>query len=318
MDCDRLTVVTALCNPLGWQTRARHYRAFRDHVLAGGARLVVVEAQMGARPHEFAGDERVTHIAVRHRTLVWNKESLLNLGIARAAKTECIAWLDADIEFRRKDWVMATVDALQRYPVVQPFSDAINLGPQGEPLCVKGSHVRPSFARTWRETGGIDKWQRGNDEPWLRPHPGYAWAARRDTLDAMGLLLDQCADADLLMAMAMVGKVDAALAGRPLTPAHAAALRPWLDRAAATVRGHLGFVPGTVEHAWHGEAADRQHASRADMLVAHDFDPRTDLRTNIDGVIELAGNKPALERAFEAFFAARCEDRNVRSTAPEI
>jgi hypothetical protein len=309
-----ITVVTAVSNPLGWQTRARHYRAFRDNVLAAGARLIVVEAKLGSRPWEFAGDERVTHIAVRHKTLLWHKENLLNLGIMRAL-TDAIGWFDADTEHRRKDIVPAIEDALQQYPVVQTFSDAINLGPQGEPLCIKGSHVRPSFAKVWVSSGSTAKWRRADDEPLMKPHPGYAWAARRSTLDEIGLLLDKCVagSADLTMALAMVGRVDEALNRRPMTPAHRDSLRPWCERAAAVVKGNLGFVQGTIEHFYHGEPANRQHDTRDDMLVEHDFDPSTDLRLNIHGVLELTG-KPALERAFDRFLRARCEDQNVRMT----
>jgi hypothetical protein len=40
------------------------------------------------------------------------------------------------------------------------------------------------------------------------------------------------------------------------------------------------------------------------------FDPSTDLKRNTDGVLEFAGNKPDLERAFDRYLRSREEDVN--------
>jgi hypothetical protein len=46
------------------------------------------------------------------------------------------------------------------------------------------------------------------------------------------------------------------------------------------------------------------------MFLEHGFDPVTDLKRNTNGVLEFAGNKPALERAFDRYLRAREEDVN--------
>lgn len=49
------------------------------------------------------------------------------------------------------------------------------------------------------------------------------------------------------------------------------------------------------------------------MLLKHGFDPETDLKRNSHGVMEFAGNKPALERAFDRYMREREEDVNTLS-----
>ncbi len=67
---------------------------------------------------------------------------------------------------------------------------------------------------------------------------------------------------------------------------------------------------GTIEHPFHGRKVDRGYQSRWDMFLDHGFDPTTDLKRNTDKVIEFAGNKPDLERAFDRYLRARAEDVN--------
>ena len=55
----------------------------------------------------------------------------------------------------------------------------------------------------------------------------------------------------------------------------------------------------------------RHIARLAGMLVKHGFDPAADLVRNSWGVLELAGNKPALRRDVARYFHQRQEDANV-------
>ena len=48
----------------------------------------------------------------------------------------------------------------------------------------------------------------------------------------------------------------------------------------------------------------------ADFLVRHQFDPALDLKRNVFGVLELAGNKPGLRRDIEYYLRSRDEDLN--------
>ena len=142
-------------------------------------------------------------------------------------------------------------------------------------------------------------------------HPGYAWAATRQALNWVGGLVETAAlgAADHHMALALVGRVRESVPGG-IAPGYLSPLLLWQERAAHHVCGNIGYVPGTIEHAWHGSKDRRRYVDRWDVLVRHRFDPTTDLKRNTDGVFELAGNKPELRRDIDAYFRQRDEDSN--------
>lgn len=317
MRSELLHVITCVSNPIRWASRIRLFHQFAGHMAQSGVQLTVVECALGERPFELDGGKGIPsyeHIGVRAKTLAWNKECLINLGVARSRiRTPYVAWIDADIEFRRRDWAVETVHALQQYRVVQPWGDALDLGPRGEPMMVKGVHVQPSFGRVWHEQRRIEAQSTGGyGGGWWYPHPGYAWAIRREVLDGIGGLLEVSGlgAGDHQMAMAFIGQFGHAIHSET-TRAYQEAVLGWGRRAHAVVQGDLGYVPGTVEHQWHGSKAKRRYQERWSILVEHGFDPVTDLRRNLDGVVELAGNKPAMTAAFDRYFRERDEDANI-------
>lgn len=307
MRADLLHVVTAIANPLRWESRIRLYRDFERHLVESGVALTVVECAFGGRPFELAGNPLVQHVGVRARTRVWTKENLINLGIARLPQDwKYVAWIDADIAFRRADWAGETVHALQLHDVVQPWSDCYDLGPNGEHM----QHHR-AFCRCWQDGEAV-----GNGAGYAFAHPGYAWAATRQALEHLGGLIETAAlgAADHHMALALAGNVGASIPGA-VTAGYRMPLLLWQERARRHIAGNIGCLRGTIEHHWHGPKARRRYVERWDILAQHGFDPATDLKRNVWGVLELAGNKPALARAIDAYFRARNEDSNAMEDA---
>lgn len=306
-----LHVVVPYFNPLLWASRLTLYKQFRDHMVASGVLMTVVECAYGERPYQLAGDDKVQHVPVRARSLVWTKENLINLGIARLpADARYIAWIDADIVFRRPDWAAATVELLQHFPVVMPWGDCYDLGPNGEHV---DHHV--SFAKLWHEgkpilqgpqCGGVTGYRFG--------HPGFCWAATRQALEWVGGLIETAAlgAADHHMAMAMINRVNDSIHGG-MSVGYRRPLLAWQERAQHHMPGGLSYVPGTIEHLWHGPKSARKYVDRWGILVEHWFDPDTDLKRNTTGVLELAGNKPALGRDIYRYMAGRDEDSNSNS-----
>lgn len=302
MHAQELHVVTAVANPMRWQSRMRLYRSFERHMRECGVRLTVVECAYGERPHEIVPSEGVQHVKVRANTVMWTKENLLNLGIASLPEDwRYVAWVDADITFRRPDWAAETVHALQLHPVVQPWRDCYDLGPNGEHMA-----VHRSFCRVWQEGGPVGM------NYGVFAHPGYAWAATRQVVDWVGGLIETAAlgAADHHMALALIGKVARSLPAN-VTEAYRRPLLRWQGRAMQHVTGHIAALPGTIEHAWHGAKHRRRYIERWDILARHNFDPAEDLKRNVWGVLELAGNKPALRRDIDTYFRQRDEDSNV-------
>lgn len=306
MQADQLYVVTAVSNPLLTLTRPTLTRAFVPHMVASGVHLILVEATLGDRPHELAdlAGPCVTHVPVRHSTILWHKESLLNVGLSRLpAAAEYVAWIDADLTFRLPGWAADTLDALQQFSVVQPWEHCYDLGPSGMHL-----QLHTSLASLHRKRKPVLASCKPGYEP---AHPGYAWAARRETLDKVGGLYDLgiLGAADRMMAMSILGRVGETFYA-DITPQFMESMRAWQALALRVVNDRMGYVPGTIEHSFHGPKAKRGYVTRPEILRKHAFDPVTDVRYNLDGVLELAGNKRDLQHAIELYFSSRDEDSN--------
>jgi Glycosyl transferase family 2 len=309
LDASRLHVFTARSNPLGWVAPHRNWVRFARHMVESGVVLTVVECAYGEAPFECEMDG-VRHIGVRAKTRGWNKENLLNLGIQRTPEAKYIAWIDADVIFRRDDWAEATVKALQHYDIVQPWSDAYDLGPNDDHIAHHRSFCRQYFYRNPLVATTSGYWQ-GDGGPYIYPHSGYAWAATRDALDWVGGLFEVggMGSGDHHMALSLIGQADKSMPDGT-TAAYRAEVKRWESRALRHINGNIGFVPGTIEHLFHGRKGDRGYQSRWEMFVNHAFDPYEDLKRNTHGVLEFATNKPELRHDFDLYLHSRNEDAN--------
>jgi hypothetical protein len=308
MQSNLLYVVAARSNPKRFTLPEQNYKLWVEHMLDSGVNLTIVEEQYGDRP--FTADlPHVTHIGVRGKTMLWTKENLLNIGIARLPhEAKYIATGDTDVFFRNKNWASDSVHALQLYEVVQPWSDCYDLGPNGEHL-----HVHRSFCRMWYERKPI--MQGPNSVAGYQfAHPGYFWCYTRAAIELMGGLVDTAilGAADHHMAMAMIGRVADSI-HKGTTEGYQRPLYQFQDRVMQHINANLGYLPSTIEHIWHGRKDDRRYVDRWNILVKHKFDPSTDLKRNAYGVWELLGNKPELRHDIDLYFGQRCEDANTIS-----
>ena len=303
MRADLLHVVATVANPIRWDSRIRLARDFIEHMLDGGVKLTLVEVQYGERPFDLADVAHVNHVGVRSRSLVWQKEPALNIGVSRLPDAKYLAFIDADIAFRKPGWAAETVHALQQYDVVQPWSDCYDLGPDDDHL-----QTHRSFCRLWADGKPIMQGPNAAGA-YEFGHPGYAWAMTRQAFEWVGGWPETAAlgAADHHVAMALVGRVMESVPGN-LTPAYSAPLLRWQARAAQHIAGNISYVPGTIEHQWHGSKDKRAYVDRWQILARNGFDPDTDLKRNSHGLIELAGNKPRLRRDIDAYFRQRNED----------
>ena len=111
------------------------------------------------------------------------------------------------------------------------------------------------------------------------------------------------------MALSLVGGAEFSVPGGT-SASYMRRLFQWQARAQQHIARNIGYVHGTIEHAFHGAKPKRQYLGRWNMFLRHGFDPDTDLKTNTFGVIELAGNKPELRRELDLYFRQRDEDAN--------
>lgn len=328
---DKLYVLTMLENPLRFRARYRNYWRFQDHMERGGAILYTAEIAFGGRRFEVTGPGNPRHLQLRTHCEFWHKENALNL-LAERLPADCryIAVFDADVQFARPDWAQEILHLLQHYDVIQPFSDAQDLGPNDEPLPGHGSK---SFLHQWCERGvaphdtaflqepilrwtinGVEQGRKNN--PYVAGptgwHPGLAWCYRRSAWDQLGGMMDwlPTGSGDWHMANALIGNLM-----KSVDPRHTAGYlrncQIWQDRAMAirdNPNGGLGYMPGLLLHSFHGSKANRQYAHRHKFVINTGFDPDYDLKRDSQGLWQLTGRNPKLRDGLRMYARMRDED----------
>lgn len=302
---DGFYVVTMISNPVRFRSRYALYEQFARHMKESGVKLLTMEIRFGDRNHQITEPDTADHIQLETYDELWHKENALNLAVSRLPDNwRYVAWIDADIEFMRKDWAIETVHQLQHHHIVQLFQTASDHGPNHEFIKdYKGfayCHVTGQPPLTYGEYGGT------YGTYW---HPGYAWACRREAWDALGGLIDWAilGSADYHMAMALVGR---AMQSVPMSlhPNYHMLLQTWQDNAETFIKRDIGYVPGHITHHWHGKKRDRRYRDRWKVLASNKFDPIRDIKRDWQGLLQLTSLKPQLRDDIRQYFRSRNED----------
>lgn len=301
---DKFHVVCMVSNPVRYKSRYRLYEQFAAQMKAAGVTLWTCELQLGNRPFMVTDACNPHHIQLRHWDEIWHKENALNIAISRLPYDwRYVAWVDADIEFVSPGWVSACIHQLQVYQVVQMFETAIDLGPTGQALATHQSFMSQYIKNhTYHPEGAYHEW-----------HPGFAWAARREAIDAMGGLLDRVilGAGDRHMALAFIGK--AQLSFHPHThAAYKSYILRFQQHCERSIRRDVGYMGGTILHHFHGKKKDRRYWDRWQILVKNHFEPHHDLKRNSYGVFQLHDDGShrflRLRDEIRAYFRQRSED----------
>jgi hypothetical protein len=306
-----LALVSAFFNPGGFRSKRRNLELFVERVERSGLTRLIVEGAFGQEPFALAPGPGV--MQVRCRDVMWQKERLLNLAVARLppAITK-VAWLDCDILFENPRWAVETSRLLDEVAVVQPFATAIRLPPARTDYDGQGV-VDSGFACACERSPGAFLSGRFAEHG----HTGYAWAARRELVARHGLYdAGVAGSADHLMAHAMCGDWSSPCVPLMIGRANPYAdhFRDWAERIYRDVGARLGHVAGAVLHLWHGDVAHRRYTERNLELLAFGFDPRRDLGLGADGAWEWNSDKPALHRWCADYFVRRREDEGADSS----
>jgi len=311
-----LWALTSYFNPTGSRRRLANYHAFRR---ALDCPLLTVEWSPHGR-FELRGADADRLVQIAGGDLMWQKERLLNLGVARLPR-ECryVAWIDCDVVFERSDWVAQAVLRLAEAPMVQLYENVVYLA-RGPLHDLPGAGDCPAHARLFERAGFAAARQRREGaavpvatedlQAFVRmPSAGLAWAARREHLVRHPLFdVWVVGGGDSAYAHAAAGNAADVVRNHGLSAGHRELFTPRAAALAAEVNERIGYVPGTLFHLWHGEFADRRYRSRHSLLARHDFDPARFLRAAPSGVWAWADVPAALPLAIRDYFEGRHED----------
>lgn len=305
---DKLWVITVYYNPCGYQSRRSTYDAFIRTMRLSGINILTVECAFGDDPFQLPNSHDV--IKIRSRSLLWQKERLINIGAAYLPDScEYVAWIDCDIVFENRNWARETCELLSdSCTVIQPWETCLRLD-QGNIFPTNPDRPVSFAAVTTKDLSTLDcgRYDRHG-------HTGYAWAMRRELFDAGGLYeYAVSGSADHFMAHAIYGQygfcIDNALKHDPKQINH---LKRWGNAFYAQAQGKLGVVSGEIVHLWHGSQDRRDYFRRMWRITEYGYNPDTDILALPGRPLEwqphVLVEKRELVEFFAGYFASRQED----------
>jgi hypothetical protein len=302
--------ITCYFNPVGYKRRLQNYHLFRRHLTIP---LITVEL---AYRDDFdlppgAADKL---IRLRSSDVLWQKERLLNLALAALPdRCDAVAWLDCDVVFEDDDWAARAEQALQRFPLIQPFQtvreikandtwDKSSGAPGDTPL-------GPSLAYALSQGAVTSEMLRGNMRLKKR-NTGLAWLARREVLDHDGFY-DACimGSGNRAMLCGALGMPDDAVHYLQMATPWAEHYRAWAEKHFRSLGGGgIGYIDGELIHLWHGDLVHRRYQERHREFSGFAFDPTSDIALDEEACWRWSSPKPEMHEYVARYFRERRED----------
>lgn len=224
---------------------------------------------------------------IHTKDLLWHKEALLN-GVIKTLpkKFKYVFWLDTDVLFTNRNWLIQGVEELKYNNIIQPFEYCVHLN-EGETKPSFNTHEEKLFASEptkrhpslWRSFCANYKTNDLSSDNNYDKHGqvGFAWGARRDILDTMPLY-DKAliGGADHIMAHAAAGHIGHSCITKSFTD-DLDAVNQWSEDFDWLINGKVSYVIGDLYHIWHGDLANRQYLKRI-----QDFTPKAKQITKKD------------------------------------
>lgn len=315
-----LWVVTPYFNPAGTRRRLENYRIFRRHLRAP---LLAVELA-GPGGRQLQRDDADILIRLDGEPFVWQKERLINLGVAALpAHARFVAWVDCDVVFENPDWTRLAAHELEREGgLLHLFRRAVHLPQHIAPFSTPDelAAIPPliaehSLGHAASQGQGVQALRACYDPASRRSYgntsaTGMALAARRDTLEACGLYdAAIIGGGDSMLMCAALGQLDQEFMRRQANPFERAAIAKWAGEARqAGLFNRFRHVEQTVYHLWHGDLSNRKYGKRHQVTSALGFDPATHLRRAANGAWEWTDPHSAIAQGVRDYFLGRAED----------
>lgn len=262
-------VIACYFNPQNNPYRLKAFNAFYDSIKHLNHRII--ECVIGDAQPQLPENKNIR--LVHTVSTLWHKEALLNNIIEDLdPKFKYVFWLDTDVIFSNKNWLVEGVKQLQTNKMIQPFEYCVHLDKNEKPSDFPVGHYREysvsptlKHPRMWRSFSAnyvSSKELAANEVYDAHGHVGFAWGARRDVLDIMPLY-DRAlvGGADHIMAHAAAGHIPHKCITKSFTQ-DIDAVNRWSRDFYDVVGGSIGYVQGDLFHIWHGTLESREYLKR--------------------------------------------------------
>lgn len=224
--------------------------------------------------------------------VLWQKEAMINYAAKKLIEYyENIAFIDSGL-ILENNWAEKSIEKLNHYDIIQPFSHGLWIDKTGKVDRINDGYV------WWKKNN-----TRFNQNNY--PSTGICWIVKRDFFIT-----------DSLYDRAIVGGGDRIFANAILPSDRAESdiqssnnkhslneINKWTQKI-RNKKYTVDCIDGYFTHLWHGDMPSRQYKKRYNILINHDFNPKTDI-INHNGVLELRKGKENMHKDIQKFFYGR-------------
>lgn len=212
-------------------------------------------------------------------SILWQKEAIINQAVNLLRNYyDAIAWIDSGI-YLDSNWSHRVMDALEKFDIVQCYSNGIWLDKNGNKQSKRQGYV-------YNLLRGI-QWSPKRHKPSV----GGAWAVRSSVFNQFQLY-DKAivGGGDTWMLNGILGiDTPEALVTRHLTKAYKSHVSEWIQNTRKQ-NFNVGYTEDTYTHLWHMSTKQRQHNTRHKILFKNHYDPNRDVQLSSEGTIDWTQN----------------------------
>jgi hypothetical protein len=275
---EKLNVIIVISNPCQF---ARRYILAREFIKRfdeeeENVELYVVELAYNKQLFHVTEANNKKHLQLRTNTVpIWHKENMINLGVKYLLPKswKAFAWIDADIEFESASWALDTLKVLNGYKdIVQLFSHANDMDINCDTMNIFTSFGHQRVKERKYGLKGPNYW-----------HPGFAYAITKKAYEKIGGLYQDAilGSGDNIIALSIINKGLKAI-NESSTDGYKESI---LEYQKNSSKLRLGYIPGIINHYFHGSKVNRKYNERWQILLKYNFDPKIHITTNNQGII---------------------------------
>ena len=302
--------ITTYFNPSDSRKILENYRNFAKNLRAQGVPLLTVELSFKPGVFSLFSEDSDKLVQIDDGSIMWQKERMFNLAL-KYLPDNCdkVIYMDADIVFSDKNWLVNTENLLSEYCFVQPFSHVVRLPKDAKMLELA------SYEAGWEDGQAIHSFAWGLEkfgDRALRNYPhhgtvGIALAARRSIMETHGWFDADVVGSGDLLTIDSIFSIHS-FRSELMNPKFKNYFYNWHKGFHEEVKNSLVYAPGIVYHYWHGNSKNRFYQQRHRVLEDYEFDPNKDIQISEQGVWKWSSDKELLHSGVKKYFFHRDDD----------
>lgn len=302
-------IVCCYFNPCNYLSRFLNYIKFIDYFKQHGIPILTVESYDKNSKYRI-NDHVGNVISVKSKSIYWQKEALLNIGIKFLLKTKCkyIMWVDADIKFTSDNWYEKILNSTKFYEVTQIFKTA------HQQNFSNGNTISKLSASFSINNNGVYADELNNLLK-RNGEPGYGYCYHRDFFKD-NFLFDKAilGTGDFLNLIGIYyndtfkDTIQNDRFFKNTTNDFIETYCNWAEHFSKP-NINVGYVDEDIVVMNHGSLKNRQYTSREEIIKKHKYTPSLDLKNSKNGIYQITNKK--LEVSIKKYFKSRNEDEKL-------